>query len=95
MKSISKIGYKLIAVAVFVLGSFVIGTVSFSSSDAHASIVKKKVTDQQVIEYLNREGYTVYSLTPSGENRIADTQYNYDTIVYIEDGIIIGHEDMI
>lgn len=56
---------------------------------------KGSVTNAQVIQYLAGYGYTVYQVICDDTcNRIADTQYSYNTYVYTNCAIITGHEDM-
>ena len=54
------------------------------------------VSDTEVDKYLISHGYTVISLelVEGSCNRLATTQNDYQTIVYVEEGIIIGHEDV-
>ena len=54
------------------------------------------VTHEEVVKYLANYGYTVSATEPEEGtcNAIATTQYEYQTRVLIEEGVILGWEDI-
>lgn len=77
------------------LGTATLTLSSFNEPEAPAAHCEN--IDPAIIDYLQGYGYQVVSLGPDGRmncNRIAVTQYEYDTRVFVEDGQVIGHEDI-
>lgn len=76
---------------------------SFTTSNKAAAVSEMTATtdlcgvsDTDVTKYLQRYGYTVYSLKAieGACDREATTQNTFRTVVFVQEGIITGHEDI-
>lgn len=91
----------IVTVTLFFLGLAFIGNGSAHAETETTGIADGSyvcacgVSDAEVVKYLNSYGYEVVAMKMVDGccDRVAVTQFEYSTRIYVRDSRIIGHED--